>query len=60
MSRLNLRGDRKYWLSPDSVHSMKYDAYYWKDTGEWIEPKCKDKNCEYCADRPDSALGEQK
>jgi len=35
--------------------SKKYDAYYDPDTLEWLEKKCSDKDCEYCAARPDKA-----
>ena len=53
MGELNLRDDRKYWLSPDSEYSVRFDAYYWRDTGEWVEPRCSDIFCNYCGDRPD-------
>jgi len=33
--------------------SEKYDAYYDDETNEWIEPKCSNSDCEFCADRPD-------
>lgn len=34
-------------------YSEKFDAYYDDETGEWLESKCDDPNCEYCANRPD-------
>lgn len=39
-------------------YSVKYDANYDTETGEWIEPKCDDPACEFCANRPDNALKE--
>ena len=38
--------------SPETEYSEKYDAYFNKKTGEWLESKCGDKNCEYCGKRP--------
>lgn len=40
------------------AYSHKYDSYYNPDTGEWLEQKCSDPDCEFCADRPDNALEE--
>ena len=34
-------------------YSEEYDAYYDKETGEWLEDKCDDPTCEYCTGRPD-------
>ena len=39
-------------------YSEKYDAYYDEETGEWLEKKCSDPACEYCANRPDKATDE--
>lgn len=33
-------------------YDPKYDAYYNKKTGEWIESTCGDKNCSFCKSRP--------
>lgn len=33
-------------------YSEKHDAYYYEDTGDWVEPKCSDLTCEFCNDRP--------
>jgi len=33
-------------------HSEKYDALYDDKTFKWLEPKCKDKKCEFCSSRP--------
>ena len=35
--------------------SEKYDAYYYEESREWIEMKCRHLNCEICKDRPDKA-----
>lgn len=32
--------------------SDEYDAYYCLICNEWIEPKCSDADCAYCAKRP--------
>lgn len=29
-----------------------YDAYYDQRTGKWLEPKCRDKQCHFCKNRP--------
>jgi len=34
------------------MYSVKYDALYDKDTGEWLEAKCPEKECEFCINRP--------
>ena len=34
------------------VYSDRYDAYYNRYTREWVEKRCKDRHCEYCALRP--------
>ena len=38
------------------AYSEKYDAYYDPDTGKWLEPKCRDSKCEFCAERPINGL----
>ena len=30
----------------------KYDVYFDKDTGDWLEKRCGDLCCEYCGNRP--------
>ena len=39
-------------------YSEKFDAYYDDETGEWLETKCDDPNCEYCVGRPEKACTE--
>ena len=39
------------------VRSDKWDAYGCLDCGEWLQPKCSDKNCEFCVDRPEKFEG---
>jgi hypothetical protein len=36
----------------ETAYSEEYDAFYYTATGEWIEPKCSDPNCEFCTKRP--------
>ena len=43
----------------DIAYSKKYDAYYNKATNEWIDPRCCDRSCEYCANRPERPLVDQ-
>ena len=43
----------EYWLNPKAAYNEQHDAWYWKETGEWIEGQCKDPNCEFCKDRPE-------
>jgi hypothetical protein len=39
--------------APKNVaYDSKYDAFYDKNTGEWTEGVCKDKNCAFCKNRP--------
>ena len=33
-------------------HCQRYDAYFNSKTNEWLETACKDRFCEFCADRP--------
>lgn len=35
------------------AYSERYDAYYDDETGEWLENKCGDPDCEFCKGRPD-------
>lgn len=35
-------------------YNEKYDAYYCKDCNIWLEKKCSDSDCKYCANRPNS------
>lgn len=37
-------------------YSMEYDSYYEPDTGKWVEDKCSDPECEFCANRPAKAI----
>lgn len=36
-----------------TAYSEEYDAHYNKETGEWLEDKCDDPECEFCVDRPE-------
>lgn len=36
----------------DIGYDRKYDAYYDKRTGRWLERLCGDSDCSYCNDRP--------
>ena len=42
------------------VYSEQYDAYYDEETNEWIEDKCDDANCEFCMNRPERPMKEDK
>jgi len=33
-------------------HCELFDANYDSDTGEWLEDKCGNENCDYCSKRP--------
>ena len=39
-------------------YSEQYDAYYDAETNQWLESKCDDPYCDYCADRPEKPLNE--
>jgi hypothetical protein len=34
-------------------YSHTYDAFYYEETMEWLEPKCEDINCDFCMNRSD-------
>ena len=36
------------------AYSEEYDAYYYVDTGEWIDPRCGDMDCPFCNGRPEN------
>ena len=38
-------------------YARKYDSYFNLDTFEWLEAKCEDSACLFCANRPDMAKG---
>lgn len=33
--------------------SEQFDAFYCPISGEWLEIKCHDEECKFCANRPD-------
>ena len=41
----------------NALYSPEYDAYFDKHSFEWIEDKCSDPFCEFCALRPNNAEG---
>ena len=41
-------------IQPDFAYSAEYDAYYYIDTGEWLDPKCSDISCRFCNVRPEN------
>jgi len=41
-------------LDPDKIgYSDRWEAYYYKPTGEWLEETCGDSRCDYCEGRPE-------
>lgn len=36
------------------LYCARYDAYYDSRSGNWLEKRCSDLNCCFCADRPKS------
>jgi len=63
VSKLLLIGkiaDHKQFCKPLAevrvVRSQKWDAYGCLDCGQWLEKKCSDKECEFCASRPEVFL----
>ena len=46
---------RKKLQSGEWKYSMTYDAFYDAKTREWTEPKCSDRECEFCSNRPELA-----
>ena len=41
------------------AYSEEYDAYYYVDTGEWIDPMCGDMDCPFCNGRPENMKAER-
>lgn len=37
----------------ERMYSEKYDSFYCPKCGKWLEGKCSDPNCEFCAVRPE-------
>lgn len=35
-----------------AVYDQEFDAYYNKETGQWLEKRCRSKDCQFCANRP--------
>lgn len=33
--------------------SLRHDTYYCAHCNVWLEPKCSDKDCVYCKERPE-------
>ena len=40
-------------------YSKKHDAYYCPECGKWLEYKCQDDSCEFCACRSDVPDGNE-
>lgn len=54
--RKRIRGRyRKFVKNGLWRYNGRYDAYFNTKTREWVEDKCSDKECEFCANRPDLA-----
>jgi len=41
-------------------YSSKYDAYFCEKCDAWIEGRCGDPDCEFCAGRPEKPSLEEK
>ncbi|CCQ94827.1 hypothetical protein CULT_2070011 [[Clostridium] ultunense Esp] len=41
-------------------YSVRFDAYFCPQCNEWLEEKCGDPYCDYCANRPNRPLNQQK
>jgi predicted RNA-binding Zn-ribbon protein involved in translation (DUF1610 family) len=35
-------------------YNEQYDSYYCPNCKVWLDKKCRDPNCEFCAHRPDN------
>ena len=45
------------WNQPaTSGYSERYDAFYDTKENVWLDDKCSDPECEFCADRPERPL----
>lgn len=53
--REGIMARNEYWNDPNVAYNKEHDAYYYKDTKEWIESQCADPNCLFCKDRPEKA-----
>ena len=44
---MKLQGNRQI------IYDADYDVYFCPKCGEFLEPKCSDLTCSFCANRPD-------
>lgn len=45
-----------YITHEDTRYNEQFDCYYNIKTGQWLEEKCSDIECEFCSVRPEKAL----
>jgi hypothetical protein len=48
-----LTGLRHLWYRDAVERDARYDSHYFVRSGEWVEPKCADRLCALCKDRPE-------
>jgi len=42
------------------LYNEEYDAHYDDETNEWLEAACSTPTCQFCKDRPDKPMIENK
>jgi hypothetical protein len=40
----------------ENEYSWEYDSYFCPKCNVWTESKCKDKDCKFCLDRPETPM----
>jgi len=53
--RIRVGEYQRYVKSGAWKYNERYDAYYSVRTRKWVEEKCSDKTCQFCARRPSRA-----
>ena len=48
-----LQGNWCQVCNSEVQYSVRYDAHYCELCNAWLEEKCTEPDCEYCAARPD-------
>lgn len=53
---MDIKKNKSSWCpkcSSEKQYNDQYDAYYCELCNQWLEEKCYDVKCEYCAERPE-------
>jgi hypothetical protein len=45
--------DKFHCCGSECKYNEHFDAHYCQKCDEWLEEKCNDQECKYCAERPE-------